>query len=244
MNHELEPGAVLLLAARGSGSFRASQLGELSLQFFPFEPERMMGFFTVAEQLFFEMAASKDEFIRKFLPAQNSIAAKMRALCATTDRGGPSFRLQLLQLFFEAFGAELKHEAARPDADLDAKERLRGFLQQTTSSELLDISIAELAQTTRCTPRHLSRIFMEVVGVSFRDKQTELRLSRARELLATTKGKIVDVALESGYQSLSLFNLMFSRRFGMSPGRWRQTHGIGRKSSPHNLRKSVLAETR
>lgn len=84
---------------------------------------------------------------------------------------------------------------------------------------------------------------MEVVGVSFRDKQTELRLSRARELLATTKGKIVDVALESGYQSLSLFNLMFSRRFGMSPGRWRQTHGSGKNSSLHNRRKAVLAET-
>jgi AraC-like DNA-binding protein len=32
------------------------------------------------------------------------------------------------------------------------------------------------------------------------------------------------VALKSGYKSLSLFNLMFTRRFGTSPGKWRQKH--------------------
>ena len=31
----------------------------------------------------------------------------------------------------------------------------------------------------------------------------------------------MDVALESGYQSTSLFNLIFKQRFGVSPGRWR-----------------------
>jgi AraC-like DNA-binding protein len=115
----------------------------------------------------------------------------------------------------------MKPEAPRPSA-LDARERLQEFLRQTPTSELLHVSFAELAQMTRCTPRHLNRIFNDLVGMSFRDKHTELRLARACELLATTESKVVDVALESGYQSLSLFNLMFTRRFGTSPGKWRQ----------------------
>ena len=57
--------------------------------------------------------------------------------------------------------------------------------------------------------------------MSFREKQAQVRLARAQELLATTESKVVEVALESGYQSLSLFNLMFKRRFGMTPARWR-----------------------
>jgi AraC-like DNA-binding protein len=60
--------------------------------------------------------------------------------------------------------------------------------------------------------------------MSFRDKRAEVQLGRARELLATSKSKIVEVALESGYKSLSLFNLMFTRRFGTSPGRWREKY--------------------
>ena len=88
--------------------------------------------------------------------------------------------------------------------------------------ELVNLSFAELVNVSRCTPRHLSRIFYEVVGMSFRAKRAELRLALACDLLASTEFKILDVALESGFQSLSLFNLMFARRFGMSPGKWRQ----------------------
>jgi iron complex transport system substrate-binding protein len=73
-----------------------------------------------------------------------------------------------------------------------------------------------------CTPRHLSRIFQELIGTSFRQKQMELRLSRAIELLSTTDSKVVDVAFGSGYRSLSLFNQLFKRRYGVSPARWRE----------------------
>jgi transcriptional regulator GlxA family with amidase domain len=129
--------------------------------------------------------------------------------------------LQLLQVFIEVFGKELQGQGSRVEATSDAKERLREFINQTPASDLLHMNFSELVRITRCTRRHLSRIFHEVVGMSFRDKHTELRLVRARELLATTESKVVDVALESGFQSLSLFNLMFKRRFGMSPGKWR-----------------------
>jgi len=52
-------------------------------------------------------------------------------------------------------------------------------------------------------------------------------MARARELLATSNSKVVEVALESGYKSLSMFNLVFTRRFGTSPGRWRQKNNVG-----------------
>jgi AraC-like DNA-binding protein len=32
---------------------------------------------------------------------------------------------------------------------------------------------------------------------------------------------VVDIALASGYRSLSLFNSLFKKRFGISPSRWR-----------------------
>jgi AraC-like DNA-binding protein len=127
-------------------------------------------------------------------------------------------------------------EQAQPDQDShetvssDSKMRLQLFLKQTPSSELLEMNFSELAQRTHCSSRHLGRIFHEMVGMSFGEKRAELRLERARELLATTNSKIVDVALESGYKSLSLFNMMFGRRFGISPGKWRQKHENGEKN--------------
>jgi AraC-like DNA-binding protein len=125
-------------------------------------------------------------------------------------------------LFVQAFGEELaNNRAASPQIVVDAKSRLINLLNETSPAELLDLTFADLMQETRCTARHLSRIFHQVVGMTFREKQAQVRLLRAQELLATTESKVVEVALESGYQSLSLFNLMFKRRFGLTPAKWR-----------------------
>ena len=223
-NQEVQPGTVLVITAHARGSIRASQLGGLSLFFFPVQPERLTGLITLNEQRVFETAASRKELSLQILAPDTPVASRMRNLYAGVTRTGPAFRLQLLQLFIEVFGSELTREMPGAEPASDARERLWKFLNQTPASELLHVSFSELVQMARCTPRHLSRVFHELVGMSFREKHAELRLARACELLATTESKVVDVALESGYQSLSLFNLMFTRRFGMSPGKWRRKH--------------------
>lgn len=222
-SRELETGMVLLMAGVAPGSIRASQLGGLSLSLFNVIPARLTGLITLGEQDFLALAAARTEFSPRILPPRHPVAVKMKALCVGGNSNALLFRLNLLQLFVEAFGKELK-QAASDWETADAKERLRVLLEQTPPAELLEMSFDELARSTHCTPRHLSRIFRELVGMSFREKRAELRLTRARDLLATSKSKVVEVALESGYKSLSLFNLMFTRHFGTSPGRWRQKH--------------------
>ncbi|MGB7769517.1 MAG: helix-turn-helix transcriptional regulator [Verrucomicrobiia bacterium] len=223
LSRELETGTVLLVAGRAPGRIRASQLGGLSLFSFSVIPARLTGLITLGEQDFLALAASRTEFSLRLLPPPNPIAVKMKELCAGGDSHGLMFRLNLLRLFVEAFGNELQQAASNWET-ADAKERLRILLERTPPAELLEMNFDELARSTHCTPRHLSRIFRELVGMSFRDKRAELRLTRARDLLASSKSKVVEVALESGYKSLSLFNLMFTRHFGTSPGRWRQKH--------------------
>jgi AraC-like DNA-binding protein len=220
-NRELEPGAVLLTAGHSQGSLRASQLGELVLNSFSVLPTRLAGLITLSEQNFLEQAAGKKDSALKFFPPDSPQAARMNELCVSSERGGLLFRLDLFRLFIELFGRELEAPAATAGVS-DAKRRLQVFLEEIPSSELLEMNFNELAQMTRCTSRHLSRIFHELVGMSFRERRADLRLSKARELLANSNSKVVDVALESGYKSLSLFNLMFARRFGTSPGKWRQ----------------------
>jgi len=155
------------------------------------------------------------------------VAVKMKDLCHRPERDGLLFRLSLLQLFAEVFGRALDRPTALEN-HLDVRERLRMFLSETPPAALLELSSEELAGIIHCTPRHLSRVFCEVVGMTFRKKRAELRLARARELLATSQSKVVDVAMKSGYKSLSLFNRMFTRRYGISPGGWRnKNEGTG-----------------
>lgn len=222
VTRELPPGSVLLRAESVRGRIRASQLGAMSLACFRVDTELMTGLATLGEQRFLETAASREDLALQVLPPGHPVAVRFKNLDATRNGNRFPFRLRLLQLFIEIFGKRFDERAPEPARPVEARERLREFLNQIPASDLLDLNFSDLVRMMNCTPRHLSRVFQQVVGMSFREKQAKIRLARARELLATTESKVVDVALESGYQSLSLFNLMFRKRFGMSPGRWRQ----------------------
>jgi AraC-like DNA-binding protein len=154
------------------------------------------------------------------------LSAKFRGLCSNPKPNTFSVRLQLLEIFTEVVGNGLKtsHEeiihASTPITS--ARVRIVELLKEMPAAALLNLTLNEVVTEIRCTPRHVSRVFNEVVGMSFRKKQNEVRLQRAQELLATTEGKVLEVAMESGFQSVTLFNLMFKRRFGITPGRWRE----------------------
>lgn len=222
-NMELPTGALLVLSQRADITIRASQLGSLEVLLFRVEPELLTGLLTLGEQLFLRSAAAQPEFARRLLPPEHSVAVKFREQCQAPGRRDLVFRLSLLNLFALAFAGFFEEQAAaQRKAPLDARERLKQLLEQTLAAEWLNVSFGELVQKMNCTPRHLSRLFRDIAGMSFREKQASIRLARAGELLRTTDSKVVDVALESGFQSLSLFNMMFRKRFGLSPGRWRK----------------------
>jgi AraC-like DNA-binding protein len=222
INHDLITGSVMVVSEHAKGTIRASQLGHARIHYFRLQPERLTGLVTLGEQQFLHRAAGQDRLTARLFAPSAPISMKFKSLCEKLNGDGTLvLRFELLTLFIDAFAEELAGLKMAGETSSDAKARLVKLLNETPASDLLDLSFADLVRETRCTPRHLSRIFHQVVGMSFREKQAQVRLLRAQELLATTESKVVEVALESGYQSLSLFNLMFKRRFGTTPARWR-----------------------
>lgn len=241
LNQALETKAVLLVAGCLNGSIRASQLSELSCSVFSVIPARLTGLITIIEQAGLEVAAARKENIIQVFSSPDPVVAKMEELHAGQNRSGLRFRVKLLQLFVELVGDKLEQTLPTEDVS-DAKQRLQLFLKQTPTSELLEMNFNELAQKTHCTSRHLGRIFKQLVGLSFSAKRDALRLERAQELLATSNSKIVDVALESGYKSLSHFNHMFARNFGISPGKWRKINE-NQNSNTQNKPKAIRGKS-
>ena len=221
-NLELASGSTLIFSHAIQGAIRASQLGQAVLHLFRVEPERLAGVVTLGEKQFLQTAAGRDGLNFRLLPFTDPVSEKFAEICRRGNGSSLRVRLQLLELFIRAFDNALGRQESEPAVELDAKARLGAFLKQMTASAMLDLSLSELVKEIRCTPRHLSRIFLETVGMSFREKQAEVRLARARELLQTTNSKIYEVAVESRYQSVSLFNFMFRKRFGATPAQWRQ----------------------
>ena len=233
---EFSAGYSLVLAAESTGSLRASQLGEVVIAYFCMEPEKLTGLLSLSEQQSLKMAAARESYAPRILPPNDPLAGRFRNICVENNPATFSARLKLLQFFFDLLECESMEDLVESTPELDGRERLRNSLKQMAASEFVGLSLSELAPRMRCSTRHLSRLFRQEVGTSFREKQTELRLEKARELLATSNAKVVEVALTSGYHSYSLFAESFKKHFGVSPAKWRHQHGMQSARPPKLVR--------
>ena len=234
---EFNPGDTLAVYSDGTGTLLASRLGSLQFHWFSVCPEFLSNLLGLDEQAVLEAAARRDA-VRRF-PAGHSVAALHARLIDSASQPRPLQRIHMVEILASAFAHEFTAISANDGPPTDARARLRQWLARIPESDLIHHSVDELARSLNCSVRHFSRLFRDEVGQPFRDKQTELRLMKARHLLVDSNAKVIHVALESGYRHLGLFNTLFKRRFGMTPTQWRQQL----QSSEPRRRRSASAQS-
>ena len=84
------------------------------------------------------------------------------------------------------------------------------------------LDIAELARAAHCSPAHFSRRFAGKFGSPPHRYLLERRVERAKHLLATTDGSILEIALDVGFRTCSSFCTAFKRVTGTTPGAYRR----------------------
>ena len=84
-----------------------------------------------------------------------------------------------------------------------------------------NLTLHELGATYQKNEKYLGRLFKKEIGVSFSDYVLAKRLKRAEKLLKTTEEKIIEIALECGFNSISYFNRIFKNKNGVSPQAFR-----------------------
>lgn len=90
----------------------------------------------------------------------------------------------------------------------------------------LGLDVEHLAKVAGFSPFHFHRVFKALTGESLMSHVRRLRMEKAAWRLATSKSSVLEIALESGYQTAEAFSRRFSRDFGSSPRQFRQTHGF------------------
>ena len=89
------------------------------------------------------------------------------------------------------------------------------------------ITVEALAQRARLSPRQVSRRFKSAFGMTPADFIENLRMKEAQRRLASSGSQIKRVAASLGYDSAHVFRRAFERRFGVSPGAYRERFGAG-----------------
>ncbi len=88
------------------------------------------------------------------------------------------------------------------------------------------LSLQECADRLRLNPAYFSAQFSRAVGIPFKSYLTELRVEKARSLLADLTQNIADVAYAVGYSSENRFRLAFKKVTGLPPRLWRETSRV------------------
>lgn len=161
-----------------------------------------------------------DEHLRRliemfYLEAQNA------------GRNGPTFFEQLLRLFCRYFIDNYSGNAAARSLRIGPEElgRVAAFVNENMS-EL--ISIDELACELNMSKFHFLREFKKSFGKTPYNYIMEVKLDRARDLLADSGLGLAEIAARLGFADQSHFSRHFKRRYGAAPGAYRS----GRKNSP------------
>lgn len=83
-----------------------------------------------------------------------------------------------------------------------------------------DISLTEIAEYISINPSYLSRLLKKETGNNFVEILTDIRMSKAKQMLTEPGSKIIEVCKAVGYKDYSYFYQVFKKNEGISPSQY------------------------
>ncbi len=81
-------------------------------------------------------------------------------------------------------------------------------------------TLKDLSDIYHKNEKYMGRLFKKEMYMSFHEYCLLLKLQKAESLLLGTNDKILDVALECGFDNISYFNRVFKKQYGMPPSEY------------------------
>ena len=118
-----------------------------------------------------------------------------------------------------AAGIPSNHDSFPPNAEVRVARVVRAIDRHHSAS----LTLGQLARHAGLSPYHFLRTFERVTGVTPHQYVRRARLREAGIRLVAESGKVLDLALDSGFGDVSNFNRAFRAEFGLSPIAFRRT---------------------
>jgi len=220
----LLPGDILILDGTAGGKLVVSDnKGEFAFWSFSVCFENLLPLFA-GNEISLLHTITESFKATKIHPASSPLAVEcQRLLGAVPADFNLDHRGQLIRIAASILSLEFKAAQTRRGGYVRAEDHMTQVFEKLSVSELINLSVGELAEKFSCSRRHLNRLFHQHFGVSVASLRMEMRLLKAVSLLRDPSAKIINVAEQCGFNHLGLFNTCFKRRFGASPGQWRKS---------------------
>ncbi len=110
-----------------------------------------------------------------------------------------------------------------PEKNITNKAKINTALQYIREHCTSNVSRNVVSDILGCSPSHLSRLFSEITGHTFKEFVLKYRMEKAKELLHNVHLNIIEVAYEVGYNDPNYFTSAFKRTFGITPSLFKKS---------------------
>lgn len=110
----------------------------------------------------------------------------------------------------------------RHQTNLEKAEAMACFVARNYTSR---IQVKDIATCVSLHPDYAATLFRKTFGTTLNTLITRHRVAHAQRQLVTTDEQILNIAYDSGFDTLSRFNRAFKQIAGMTPRQYRKTLG-------------------
>ena len=104
-------------------------------------------------------------------------------------------------------------------------EKIKPAVNYINSHFRDDLSLEMLASLCNMSRTYFCTVFKQTLGINYAAYLENIRINHACLLLSGTDRMVIDIAMESGFTSLSSFNTAFKKICGKNPTRYRKDMG-------------------
>ncbi len=149
-----------------------------------------------------------DEYEKKHYAYALSLNARIFDIIVTISRG----------LAQEAGYDGTSHKPKK----ITAMKQINKAFEYIQNNYPFDITLKDVSSAVGFSEYYFSRLFKEYTGMTFLSYLNSYRIKQAEKLLRQSDKPILDIALESGFNSLTTFNRIFKKTKGCSPTFYRK----------------------
>lgn len=134
--------------------------------------------------------------------------------------------LQILHRLLEVHGEE---QELSKKGDMTAALRIKRLLIYLEENYNHAFSLADWACSIELSREQFCRIFKRHFNKTPVEYLLNYRISKAAELLIHSRLSIIDIALETGFESANYFTIAFKNKTGTTPSKFRNNHRVGKE---------------
>ena len=233
IKHELQPGDALFIP---SGTIHAGFVADLTtaclVYAIVFDLNLLSGrTYDVIQSKYIDPLLEQTLFLPSLLKPytfwENNIIAELVGIVELFEQKPIAFELLIKAKLYNLFAGFIANLQAIPQdlpitTNIYKIERLKKILQYIDESFASKLQIKDLASVVTMSEGHFCRFFKAMVRKTPMDYINTVRINHAAKLLSHSDKKVIDIAMEVGFENPSYFIKLFKQHKKCTPSDYRK----------------------